>query len=126
VWLRKEGFMRLDVKVIKNCVNIKGSQVMTAFESIGRIFGGGKGVGAVVSLTAVSVPIAGAVVHDELKKSKQKEKDGLYQKAILKQDAQIKELKKQADICNERQEHYQKVMDAVLSNGKEIALNEQV
>ncbi|GLB29623.1 hypothetical protein LAD12857_15460 [Lacrimispora amygdalina] len=118
--------MRLDVKVIKNHINIKGSQVMTAFEFIGRIFGGGKGIGAVVSLTAVSVPIAGAVVHDELKKSEQKEKDSLYQKAILKQNAEIRGLKKQADICNERQEHYQKVIDTVLFNGKESVPNEQV
>ncbi len=117
--------MRLDVKVVKRFANIKGSQVMAALESIGRIFGGGKGVGAVVSLTAVSVPIAWTFVYGELKKSQQKEKDGLYQKAILKQDAEIRELKKQADICNEWQEHYQKVIDAVF-NGKENVPNEQV
>lgn len=116
--------MRLDVKVVKKFANIKGSQVMAALESIGHIFGGGKGVGAVVSLTAVSVPIAGAFFHGELKKSEQKEKDGLYQKAILKQDAEIRELKEQADTCNERQEYHQKVIDAVLSNGKENVPNE--
>lgn len=118
--------MRLDVKVLKKFINIKGSQVMTAFESIGRIFGGGKGVGAVASLTAVSVPIVSAVVHNEAQKIKQKEKDSLYQKAILKQDIEIRELKKKLDICNERQEQYKMVVNAVLYNGKEIMPSEQV
>lgn len=111
--------MRLDTKTINKFANTKGNQVMAAMEAIGCIFGGGKNTGIIISLSAVVFPIIGFAIHEGVKKSEQKEKDRLYQKKILKQDTKIKILKAQADICNGRQAHYKKILDAVLNSRRE-------
>lgn len=91
--------MRFDVNVVKRYAEMKGQQVMTAFESIGRVFGGGKRTGAIASITAVGAPVVGAFISNEICKNKQNEKERLYQKRILKQDAEIRILNKKKEDC---------------------------
>ncbi len=118
--------MRLDTKAINKFADIKGNQVMAAMEAIGCIFGGGQNTGIIISLSAVVLPIIGFAIHEEAQKSEQKEKYRLYQEAILKQDGEIKALKTQADICNERQTHCKEVLDAMLNSRRENDSDEQV
>lgn len=118
--------MRIDTKSINKLANIKGNQVMAAMEAIGCIFGGSKNTGIVISLSVMVLPIIGFAIHEEVQKSEQKEKDRLHQEAILKQDGEIKALKIQADICNERQIYYREVLDAVLNSRRENDSDEQV
>lgn len=75
---------------------------MDAMKVIGCILGGGKNTGIIISLSAVVLPIIGFAIREEAQKGEQKEKDRLYQEAILRQDGEIKALKTRADICNER------------------------
>lgn len=64
----------MDTKAINRFADIKGNQVMDAMEAIGRIFGGGKNTGIIISLSAVILPIIGFAIHEEAQKSEQEEK----------------------------------------------------
>lgn len=55
----------MDTKAINRFADIKGNQVMDAMEAIGRIFGGGKNTGIIISLSAVILPIVGFAIHEE-------------------------------------------------------------
>lgn len=90
--------MQLDTKAINKFADIKGNQVMDAMEAIGCIFGRGKNTGIIIGLSAVVLPIIGFAIREEVQKGEQKEKDRLYQEAILRQDGEIKALKTLADI----------------------------
>ena len=118
--------MRLDTKTINKFANTKGNQVMAAMEAIGCIFGGDKNTGIIISLSAVFFPIISFAMHEAVQKSDQKEKDRLYKEAILKQDGEIKALKIQADICNNRQAYCEEVMASVLNRRRENDSDEQV
>lgn len=118
--------MRLDTKAINRFADIKGNQVMDAMEAIGRIFGGGKNTGIIISFSAVILPIIGFAIHEEAQKSEQEEKDRLYQEAILRQDGEIKALKTLADLYNERQTYCKEVLDSMLNSRKENGSDEQV
>ena len=118
--------MQLDTKAINKFADIKGNQVMDAMEAIGCIFGGGKNAGITISLSVAVLPIIGFAIWKEVQKGEQKEKDRLYQEAILRQDGEIKALKTLADICNGRQTYYKEVLDALLNSRKENGSDEQV
>ena len=118
--------MQLDTKAINKFADIKGNQVMDAMEAIGCIFGGGKNTGIIISLSVVVLPIIGFAMREEAQKSEQKEKDRLYQEAILRQAGEIKALKTLANICNGRQTYCKEVLDAVLNSRRENSSDEQV
>lgn len=115
----------MDTKAINRFADIKGNQVMDAMEAIGRIFGGGKITGIIISLSAVILPIIGFAIHEEAQKSGQEEKDRLYQEAILRQHGEIKALKTLDDLYNERQTYCKEVLDA-LNSRRENSSDEQV
>ena len=118
--------MQLDTKAVNKFADIKGNQVMDAMEAIGCIFGRGKNTGIIISLSVAVLPIIGFAIWEEAQKGEQKEKDRLYQEAILRQDGEIKALKTRADICNERQTYYKEMLDALLNSRRENGSDGQV
>lgn len=89
----------------------KKEQASNVVESLGELLGGDEKTG-LVALAVGAALFIGSKIKGAWNKRKQKEKERLFQEAIKKQDAEIRDLKKDAADSHAKQKHYEEVLEA--------------
>ena len=107
--------------------------VNEAAEAVGKVFGGGKGTGAIVLAAPVAALIVSGVadyIDDKQQKQIQAEKERLQKEAISKQAALIQALRDNAQMSRERQDYLeslnQQLQKALEDFQREAVQDEQV
>lgn len=89
----------------------KKEQASNVVESLGEFLGDDEKTG-LVALAVGAALFIGSKIKGAWNKRKQKETERLFQEAIKKQDAEIRDLKKDAVDSHAKQKHYEEVLEA--------------
>ena len=89
----------------------KKEQASNVVESLGGLLGGDEKTG-LVALTVGAALFIGSKIKGAWNRRKQKGKERLFQEAIKKQDAEIRDLKKDTADSHAKQKHYEEVPEA--------------